>query len=223
MLTEKEKPGKFSPGKTKWRRRPDSRPDEIADAAIRIFGRKGFDNTTVDEIAETAGVSKGTVYLYYESKENLLVASIERRLRLNRSKFIAALGKSPNKTALSKPEVERTLASMLETMMSIISDPDSRPIMRLLLSERWKSEKLRNMHSTVAASVFKAISEYLKRAEKSGAVKCENPGEIAKALFGMVLIFALADELLGLKPKAFENKSARKTVIDFALRGLGIG
>ncbi|MFH1675557.1 MAG: TetR/AcrR family transcriptional regulator [bacterium] len=222
MLKAKEKSGKFSPNKTKWQRRPDNRPDEIADAAIRIFSRKGFDNSTMDEIADAAGVSKGTVYLYYKSKEDLLVSSIETRLKKIRGQILSILQNSPVINPLPGSEVKKTLAEMLDGMISIISDSESRQMIRLLLSERGKSERLRKMHSSVTVSILKAIAEFLNHAKKSGAIECENPDKIAKALYGMVLIFTLADDLLGLKPQAFENKSTRKTVIDFALRGLGI-
>jgi len=55
----------------KWQRRKDERPTEILDAALELFGTKGFVSTKIDDIAKQAGVSKGTVYLYYPSKETL--------------------------------------------------------------------------------------------------------------------------------------------------------
>lgn len=55
----------------KWQRRKDERPAEILMAALSIFVSKGFVSTKIDEIADKAGVSKGTVYLYYASKEIL--------------------------------------------------------------------------------------------------------------------------------------------------------
>ncbi len=45
---------------------------EIRDAALEIFARKGFENTTVQEIADKANISKGTVYLYFKTKEDIL-------------------------------------------------------------------------------------------------------------------------------------------------------
>jgi len=55
----------------KWQRRKDDRPDEILAAALGLFVRKGFVSTTMDDIAKKAGVSKGTVYLYFPSKDSL--------------------------------------------------------------------------------------------------------------------------------------------------------
>jgi len=55
----------------KWQRRKDERPAEIMNAALLLFVSKGFVATKIEDIAKKAGVSKGTVYLYFASKEVL--------------------------------------------------------------------------------------------------------------------------------------------------------
>lgn len=55
----------------RWRRRKEARPDEILDAALRLFTEKGFSSTRMIDIARSAGISKGTLYLYFESKEQI--------------------------------------------------------------------------------------------------------------------------------------------------------
>jgi len=60
----------------KWKRRKDKRPLEIMQAAVDLFVCKGFASTKIDDIAKQAGVSKGTVYLYYSSKESLFKAMV---------------------------------------------------------------------------------------------------------------------------------------------------
>ena len=52
----------------------EERRRDILEAALAAFGSKGFNETTVDEVAQAAGVAKGTVYLYFDSKEHLLLA-----------------------------------------------------------------------------------------------------------------------------------------------------
>lgn len=59
------------------RRRKEARPGEIGAAALEMFVEKGFAATRLDDVAARAGVSKGTVYLYFESKEALFKAAIE--------------------------------------------------------------------------------------------------------------------------------------------------
>jgi AcrR family transcriptional regulator len=55
----------------RWQRRPESRPQEILEAALHVFGEQGFARTRLEEVARRAGVSKGTLYLYFKSKEDL--------------------------------------------------------------------------------------------------------------------------------------------------------
>jgi AcrR family transcriptional regulator len=61
-------------------RRKDARPQELLDAALALFVERGFAATRAEEVAQRAGVSKGTLYLYYPSKEELFKAVIARFL-----------------------------------------------------------------------------------------------------------------------------------------------
>lgn len=61
-------------------RRKAERPDELLDAALTLFVERGFAATRMDDVAQRAGVSKGTVYLYWPGKEELLRAVIQRFL-----------------------------------------------------------------------------------------------------------------------------------------------
>jgi AcrR family transcriptional regulator len=55
----------------RWTRRKNERPGEILDAALRVFAAKGFAAARMEDIAKAAGVTKGTIYLYYENKEQV--------------------------------------------------------------------------------------------------------------------------------------------------------
>ncbi len=60
----------------RWERRKDARPGELAAAALELFVERGFAATRLDDVAKRAGVSKGTLYLYFDSKEDLFKAVI---------------------------------------------------------------------------------------------------------------------------------------------------
>jgi AcrR family transcriptional regulator len=67
----------------KWERRPEARPHEILDAALRVFAARGYGASRLEDVAAAAGVTKGTIYYYFENKEDLLaqlVASRDREL-----------------------------------------------------------------------------------------------------------------------------------------------
>src|ERR1700719_1835696 len=58
------------------RRRKAERPHEILEAAFAEFSRNGYATTTLDQIAERAGVTKGTIYVYFENKEHLFISMV---------------------------------------------------------------------------------------------------------------------------------------------------
>jgi AcrR family transcriptional regulator len=55
----------------RWQRRKDARPAEIIDAAIGVFIEKGYAATRLDDVAKRAGIAKGTLYLYFDTKEDI--------------------------------------------------------------------------------------------------------------------------------------------------------
>jgi TetR/AcrR family transcriptional regulator len=69
-----------TPASASHQRRKEARPGELLEAALALFVEKGFAATRVDEVAARAGVSKGTLFLYYPSKEELFKAVIHETL-----------------------------------------------------------------------------------------------------------------------------------------------
>src|SRR5205809_338429 len=62
--------------KPRWRRRKNARPEEIISAALEVFADRGFAATKLEDVARRAGVTKGTIYLYFENKEALFKALV---------------------------------------------------------------------------------------------------------------------------------------------------
>jgi AcrR family transcriptional regulator len=73
----------LDPGEPKFRRRKADRPGEIVDAALQVFAEKGFAAARLDDIARRAGVSKGALYLYFETKQDLFRAVVEQAIAPN--------------------------------------------------------------------------------------------------------------------------------------------
>ncbi len=72
-VAEKESASEKAP---RWKRRKESRPQELLDAALALFAQHGYAQTRLDDVAALAGVSKGTVYLYFASKQDLFEAVV---------------------------------------------------------------------------------------------------------------------------------------------------
>src|SRR6202165_5809110 len=68
------------PAKPRWRRRKNARPEEIIAAALEVFADRGFAASKLEDVARRAGVTKGTIYLYFENKEALFKAIVRETI-----------------------------------------------------------------------------------------------------------------------------------------------
>jgi len=68
---------------TRWRRRKDARPAEIVAAGLACFAERGFAATRLEDVARRAGVTKGTLYLYFPNKEELFKAVVRQAVVAN--------------------------------------------------------------------------------------------------------------------------------------------
>ncbi|MDO9460372.1 MAG: helix-turn-helix domain-containing protein, partial [Alphaproteobacteria bacterium] len=83
MPAERARAQKMAESRPKRRRRKDARPQEILDAALASFAEKGFNAARVEDIAARAGLSKGTVYLYFDSKQDMFRALVREGMAAN--------------------------------------------------------------------------------------------------------------------------------------------
>src|SRR3954469_2599037 len=74
----------------RWRRRKEARPAEILAAALDCFAERGFAATRMDDVAARAGVTKGTVYLYFQTKQEMFEALVRSELLPNVERLEAA-------------------------------------------------------------------------------------------------------------------------------------
>jgi AcrR family transcriptional regulator len=110
------------------RRRKEARPQELLDAALALFVEKGFAATRADEVAQRAGVSKGTLYLYYPSKEELLKAVIAHYLS---ARIAAGAALAAAHTGLVAPR----LREMLPAMWRELLDSPASGVFKLVVTE----------------------------------------------------------------------------------------
>ena len=86
--------------------------EAILESAFEIFGRKGYHNTKIEEIAQHAGVGKGTIYLYFDSKEALLRDMLKERVRA----YLAAVNRELDAAASPLDK----LYALFETHLSLV-------------------------------------------------------------------------------------------------------
>lgn len=112
----------------RWERKPETRPDEILDAALQVFAINGYRGTRLEQVAEAAGVTKGTIYHYFSSKEQLLLEAARKRRTRIFAEAEAAIGDS------SEPASVR-LRRGHHMAWHRWCNPQSRQLLRLMISE----------------------------------------------------------------------------------------
>jgi AcrR family transcriptional regulator len=109
-------------------RRPEARPDEILDAALDVFSEQGFAGARVEDIAARAGISKGAVYLYFESKDSMLKALVRRLAD-------RVMGAAEVVINADHGDAELTLRTLLAFLGAQLADPRVSKAPRLIIAE----------------------------------------------------------------------------------------
>jgi TetR/AcrR family fatty acid metabolism transcriptional regulator len=148
----------------------------ILDAAVRVFARKGFHATRVSEVAKAAGVADGTIYLYFKSKDALLVSLFEHHVERLLAFLQKELPHAPTSTAKLKRIVEIQLG-LLE------GERDLAQVITIILRQSTKLMK------EYAAPKFMAYLDAIARVVAEGQAVGElrkdvSPHLAARAIFG---------------------------------------
>ena len=153
--------------KPKYQRRKEDRPQEIADAAFKMFAEKGYAATRIDEVAKRAGVSKGLTYLYYKTKEDLFKAVV-RNVVIRR---VDSLIGNVESTTLSSEAFLR--GPLLDFMKKVPGSPIA-IVIRLLISEGPRHPDLVNYYyENVVARGLEAIRQFVARGVERGEFRRE--------------------------------------------------
>ena len=150
---------------------------QILTASMKIFSRYGYQNTDVEKIAHLAGLGKGTVYRYFESKENLFLSTLEWGLNSLKNEIVDAINKVDD-----YPEKVRTALAVYLSFFE-----KNRDFYRLLIQERiWAEVKSagwrwKEKHLSHIDHLEKILAEGMKK----GYFKKVNPSSCAFALWGL--------------------------------------
>jgi len=167
----------------RWQRQPEERPGQILDAALTVFRAQGFGAARMDEIAKKAGISKGTIYLYFESKHALLEALIDRAM----APVAAQLKIMANN--LKQGPVTPSLRAMLSFAAKRISDPKTGAVPLLVISEAGQFPELAKLYRTQVIDVgLGAITDLIARGVKSGEFRPLNPVHAARLLVAPMMM-----------------------------------
>lgn len=169
----------------RWKRRKDARPQELIDAALTLFGEFGYAQTRLDDVASRAGISKGTVYLYFSSKQDLFEAVVrERAVPWLESIEISGLN--------SQASMEDQLRSFLSWGWQQFVESRLHLIARIVLSESNNFPHLAQVYlREVMGPVNGLLMGLLERGVARGEVLGEVSQERVRALMAPLAWFSI--------------------------------
>jgi AcrR family transcriptional regulator len=148
---------------TKRRRREETR-QRIADAALPVFARSGYERATVDEIVREAGYSKGAFYVHFESKEDLFWAMLEERILRQQESFRQALDDTRS--------AEANIQALLTTIFTIFrKDAMWSALFIEFVAHAARNEKVRERLASMYQNWRGFTVETLKQGRELGQIR----------------------------------------------------
>ncbi|MEQ8446368.1 MAG: TetR/AcrR family transcriptional regulator [Pelagibacterium sp.] len=190
MVSERAKPSG-----PKFRRRSEARPDEVLDAALELFVEKGFAATRVEDIATRAGVSKGTVYLYFPSKEAVLEGLVRRGVLPVANSVIEQFAKVSGDPRL-------ILAGAIRMLGNRLSDPMIGAIPKVVLREVVSFPQLAEMYRReVLDRTIPVLVSLIERGIAEGYMRPVDPELTVRSIVGPLVIHVVLAQVFGIVPK----------------------
>jgi len=197
-------------------RRKDARPQELLDAALDLFVERGFAATRSEDVAARAGVSKGTLYLYYPSKEELLKEVIRHHVINPIAEGVQIIREFEGTT----PDL---LALVLRLWWERIGETRASGIIKLMTSEVRNFPEIAQFYiDEVVAPSNQMLAQVIQRGVDRGEFRDVNVVEVVHALVGPLVFLALNKHSLGACSAAFllDPKVVIGALIDMVLFGL---
>jgi AcrR family transcriptional regulator len=169
----------------RWARRKDARPEEITSAALDLFVERGFAATRLDDVASRAGVSKGTVYLYFANKEELFKAVVREAL-------VARLVEFRSHIEQFQGTSQELLQLVFKTWWERIGSTRISGIPKLIISEARNFPEIARFYvKEVVRPGRETLAAVIQRGIDRGEFREVNPERIAHLLAAPMLQISL--------------------------------
>jgi TetR/AcrR family fatty acid metabolism transcriptional regulator len=195
--------------------------ERILSAAERIFARHGFFAAKVSDVAKEAGVADGTIYLYFKSKDDLLISLFERRMQQVNDTLRTAIAK------VNSPRDQ--LRAFVQAYLQLVHDePSAAEVLTIEL--RQSSKFMKEYENPQFADFLRLLGGIIAAAQDRGELDRSIPAHVAaRMIFGMLdelaLTWVLAKQPVGAgaagaRPKKFDLVRAADWVITLVTQGL---
>lgn len=173
------------PGEPKFRRRKEARPTEIVAAALEVFVDKGFAAARLEDIAARAGVSKGAIYLYFETKEDIFRAVVEQAIAPNIEVLKGVLAAHPGPF----PDLVTLLVGRVAALAETTAIGG---VLKMVIGEaRNFPELARVWHDRLIVHALGALTAAIEAAQARGEVRPGDPRSFAVSLISPLLVGVL--------------------------------
>lgn len=197
-------------------RRKEARPQELLDAALDLFVEKGFAATRSEEVATRAGVSKGTLYLYYPSKEDLLKEVI-------RHNVVNQIAEGMEIVRAFEGSASELLAYVLRLWWERVGETRASGILKLMMSEvRNFPEIAQFWIDEVISPAHRMIAGIVERGIDGGEFRPVNVENAVHALIAPLLFLVMNKHSLGacVASARLDPKAVIDAQVDLVLHGL---
>jgi len=186
-------PGRKDPPRMpRWRRQPEVRPRQILKAAFRVFGTRGLHQATLDDVARAAGITKGTIYLYFPSKADLFTAMLKARVN-----DIMPAVEAPE-DGRSGPTTRQRLATLGRDIYRFFRSRAWLAMYRTVVSESAQfPEAAALLYREGILPANRRLAKVIRRGIVRGEFRAVDPVIAARAFAGMFQVFAVSQGLLG--------------------------
>jgi AcrR family transcriptional regulator len=200
-------------GATRARRKAE-RPNEILEAAFEEFALHGYAATRLEDVATRAGVTKGTIYVYFESKERVFEALVRERGKVARERM------APFFEERGDPTIDSIRADLDFLFRACTGDQREQELLRLLISEATRFPALVDEHfETVFDPILEKLKERLQRAAKIGTIRAAAVIEYPELLMSPALAMHVC-RLLFAERWPLDTERYIETSVDLLLNGL---
>ncbi|HSC60726.1 MAG TPA: TetR/AcrR family transcriptional regulator [Rhizomicrobium sp.] len=199
----------------RWRRRKSARPQEILDAALACFAEKGFAAARMDDIAERAGVTKGTIYLYFENKDAVFKALVRESIGAQIAHVIESIRAYEGSS--------RDLLRNAVTMIAHFAATSDRVVLpKIIVAEVGNFPELARFYrDEIIDKGLGAMTSVIARGVERGEFRDVNPDHVARMMIAPILLsifwrttFAQFDS------EPYDYLAFLKSHLDILLRGI---
>ena len=199
----------------KWKRRPAARPEEILSAAIEVFGEVGFARAKLDDVARKAGVSKGTLYLYFDSKEELFRRLVQERI-------VPCFEKAEEYLRESQGTAREMLEWFIRRSWEAVRQPEMVSIARLVHAELANFPDLSRFYfEAVILRNRSLLNQILERGRSTGEFRVVPHDFVLRAVPSLVVHGAMYQRVFGVfDPSALTDEELLEGILDLVLHGV---